>query len=167
MTVYTLMFGWSLGTIGVGLITVAVTATSGDWSALATNALCWAYCRSRPVMGFIIWFIATSPPSSFIFSCGFFNAMLAAGAVVLVLVFCWSRPGLFLRPHQQRLSAVRAAFTCSGVGMLNGMVITALIGLRPDWLKTTTTKPISRIRCRHGNTCDPCHLNPPCIRRGI
>ena len=39
VTVFTLMFGWSLGVIGVSLIMVGITATTGHWSALAMNTL--------------------------------------------------------------------------------------------------------------------------------
>ena len=34
VTVYTLMFGWSLGVIGASLIMLAVTVMHGDWAAL-------------------------------------------------------------------------------------------------------------------------------------
>ena len=47
--------------------------------------------------------------------------------------------------------------------MLTGMVITALIGLRPDWLKTYGDESrISARRCTGSNLNfrNSCHLNP-------
>ncbi|MBK8898053.1 MAG: energy-coupling factor ABC transporter permease [Candidatus Competibacteraceae bacterium] len=88
VTVYTLMFGWSLGVIGVSLIAVGVTVTSGDWSALAMNALLLgilpvstSYAVYRLVYRYLPRHLFI-----YIFLCAFFNAMIAAGAVILTLV---------------------------------------------------------------------------------
>ena len=62
--------------------------------------------------------------------------MLAAGAVVLVLVFLLVTTEVY---SFARISSDYLPFVPLYLfpeGMLNGMVITALIGLRPDWLKT-------------------------------
>lgn len=138
VTVYTLMFGWSLGTIGVSLITVAVTTTSGDWSALATNTLLLGVLPVSTSYG-IYYLVHRYLPHHlfvYIFLCGFFNAMLAAGVVVLTLVFLLVTTEVY---SFARISSDYLPFVPLYLfpeGMLNGMVITALIGLRPDWLKT-------------------------------
>ena len=62
--------------------------TSGDWSALATNALLLGVLPvSDQLWIYYLVHRYLPTPSSFIFSPGFFNAMLAAGVVVLTLVF--------------------------------------------------------------------------------
>jgi uncharacterized membrane protein len=138
VTVYVLMFGWSLGVLGVSLAMVAVTFTTGDWAALAANALLLGVLPASLSYGVYALVTHYLPRHLFvyIFLCAFFNAMLAAGAAVLALAL---------------LLVVTETYTVARIsndylpflplylfpeGLLNGMVITALIGLRPDWLKT-------------------------------
>lgn len=138
VTVYTLMFGWSLGTIGVSLITVAVTTISGDWSALAANALLLGVLPVSTSYG-IYYLVHRYLPHHlfvYIFLCGFFNAMLAAGVVVLALVLLLVTAEVYSFARISRDYLPFVPLYLFPEGMLNGMVITALIGLRPDWLKT-------------------------------
>ncbi|MBK7983401.1 MAG: energy-coupling factor ABC transporter permease [Candidatus Competibacteraceae bacterium] len=138
VTVYTLMFGWSLGVIGVSLIAVGVTVTSGDWSALAMNALLLgilpvstSYAVYRLVYRYLPRHLFI-----YIFLCAFFNAMIAAGAVILTLVtlLVFAESYTFSRISNEYLPFVPLYLFPEG--MLNGMVTTALIVLKPDWLKT-------------------------------
>lgn len=138
ITVYTLMFGWSLGTIGVGLITVAVATISGDWSSMAINALLLGVLPVSISYGIYRLVHRYLPHHLFvyIFLCGFFNAMLAAGAAVLALVILLvaTETYTFARISNDYLPFLPLYLFPEG--MLNGMVLTALIGLQPDWLKT-------------------------------
>lgn len=138
VTVYTLMFGWSLGVIGVSLIAVGVTLTSGDWSALAMNALLLGVLPVSTSYG-VYYLVHRYLPRHlfiYIFLCAFFNAMLAAGAAVLALValLVVTETYTFARISSEYLPFVPLYLFPEG--LLNGMVTTALIGLRPDWLKT-------------------------------
>ena len=72
----------------------------------------------------------------YIFLCAFFNAMLAAGAAVLALVILLVATETY---SFNRISSDYLPFVPLYLfpeGLINGMTITALIGVRPDWLKT-------------------------------
>ena len=138
VTAYTLMFGWSLGVIGVSLIMLAVTATNGDWAALATNALLLGVLPVSVSYGVYALVDRYLPHHLFIyiFLCAFFNAMLAAGATVLALValLVTTETYAFARINSEYLPFVPLYLFPEG--LINGMIITILVGLRPDWLKT-------------------------------
>ena len=137
-TIYTLMFGWSLAVIGLSLVTVAVTTMSGDWAALALNALVLGVVPVSISYGVYRLVHRYLPHHLFIyiFLCGFFNAMLAAGAAVLVLVILLVSAEAY---SFTRISAEHLPFLPLYLfpeGLLNGMLTTVLIALKPDWLKT-------------------------------
>lgn len=138
VTVYTLMFGWSLGVIGASLAAVAVTLLSGDWSALALNALLLGVLPVSTSYGIYTLVYRYLPHHLFIyiFLCAFFNAMLAAGAAVLALVILLvvTDTYTFARISHEYLPFLPLYLFPEG--LLNGMMTTALIGLKPDWLKT-------------------------------
>ncbi len=138
VTVFTLMFGWSLGVIGASLAAVAVTLMSGDWAALAMNALLLGVLPVSTSYGIYLLVYRYLPYHLFIyiFLCAFFNAMLAAGAAVLALVILLvvSDAYSFTRISTDYLPFIPLFLFPEG--LLNGMVTTALIGVRPDWLKT-------------------------------
>jgi uncharacterized membrane protein len=138
VTVYTLMFGWSLGVIGASLAAVAVTLLSGDWSALALNALLLGVLPVSTSYGVYTLVYRYLPHHLFIyiFLCAFFNAMLAAGAAVLALVILLvvTDTYTFARISHEYLPFLPLYLFPEG--LLNGMMTTALIGLKPDWLKT-------------------------------
>ncbi len=138
VTAYTLMFGWSLSVIGVSLVMAAVTFMSGDWSALALNALLIGVLPVSVSYGVYALVYHYLPRHLFIyiFLCAFFNAMLATGAVVLALVVLLVSTETY---SFGRISSDYLPFVPLYLfpeGLLNGMTITALIGVRPDWLKT-------------------------------
>jgi len=72
----------------------------------------------------------------YIFLCAFFNAMVTAGVVVLTLVtlLVLTETYTFARISDEYLPFLPLYLFPEG--MLNGMVTTALIALKPDWLKT-------------------------------
>lgn len=138
VTVYTLMFGWSLGVMGASLAALAVTLISGDWAALAMNALLLGVLPVSISYGVYALVYRYLPHHLFIyiFLCAFFNAMLAAGAAVLALVILLVLADVysFARISNEYLPFVPLYLFPEG--LLNGMMTTALIGLRPKWLKT-------------------------------
>lgn len=138
VTVYTLMFGWSLSVIGVSLISIAITATSGDWSALAINVLLLGILPVSTSYGIYCLVFRYLPRHLFIyiFLCAFFNAMLAASAAVLALMslLILSEVYTFTRISNEYLPFLPLYLFPEG--MLNGMIATVLIVLQPDWLKT-------------------------------
>lgn len=138
VTTYTLMFGWPLSVIGVSVIAVGVTVTSGDWAALGVNALLLGVLPVSTSYG-VYYLVHRHLPRHlfiYIFLCAFFNAMLAAGAVVLALValLVFAEIYAFARISGEYLPFVPLYLFPEG--MLNGMVTTVLIVLQPDWLAT-------------------------------
>jgi uncharacterized membrane protein len=124
--------------IGASLIMAAVTVISGDWAALALNALLLGILPVSVSYG-VYWLVDRYLPHHlfiYIFLCAFFNAMLAAGAAVLALVtlLVVTETYTFARISNDYLPFLPLYLFPEG--LLNGMTITALIGLRPDWLKT-------------------------------
>lgn len=138
VTVYTLMFGWSLGVIGASLIMTGVTVMSGDWTALAMNTLLLGILPVSISYGVYRLVYRYLPHHLFIyiFLCAFFNAMLAAGAAVLALatLLVLTETYAFTRLSHDYLPYLPLYLFPEG--LLNGMTTMALIGLRPDWLKT-------------------------------
>lgn len=137
-TVYTLMFGWSLAVIGASLLTVATTFMHGDWAALAMNALLLGVLPVSVSYGvyFLVHHYLPRHLFIYIFLCAFFNAMLAAGAAILALVtlLVVTETYTFARISSDYLPF--APLYLFPEGLLNGMIVTVLIGVRPDWLKT-------------------------------
>ena len=138
VTVYTLMFGWALGVIGASLIMTGVTVISGDWTALAMNALLLGVLPVSVSYGVYLLVYRYLPRHLFIyvFLCAFFNAMLAAGTAVLTLatLLVVNETYTFARISHEYLPYLPLYLFPEG--LLNGMTTMALIGLRPDWLKT-------------------------------
>lgn len=138
VTVYTLMFGWSFGVIGVSITAVGVTLMNGEWTALGINALLLGVLPVSTSYG-IYYLVHRYLPRHlfvYIFLCAFFNAMVAAGVVVLTLVtlLVLTETYTFARISDEYLPFLPLYLFPEG--MLNGMVTTALIALKPDWLKT-------------------------------
>ena len=137
-TVYVLMFGWSLAVIGVSLISVAVTFIHGDWAALAMNALILGIVPVSTSYG-VYWLVHRYLPRHlfiYIFLCAFFNAMLAAGAAVLTMAVLLIMTETYTATRISNEYLPFAPLYLFPEGLLNGMITTALIGVRPDWLKT-------------------------------
>ncbi|MCC6136532.1 MAG: energy-coupling factor ABC transporter permease [Candidatus Contendobacter sp.] len=137
-TVYTLMFGWSLAVIGASLLIVATTFMHGDWAALAMNALLLGVLPVSASYGVYALVHRYLPRHLFIyiFLCAFFNAMLAAGTAILALatLLVFTETYTFARISHDYLPF--APLYLFPEGLLNGMITTVLIGVRPDWLKT-------------------------------
>jgi uncharacterized membrane protein len=112
VTAYVLLCGWSLGVIGVSLAMVAVTFTTGDWAALAANALLLGVLPASISYGVYALVTHYLPRHLFvyIFLCAFFNAMLAAGAAVLALLM--SVPAAILGRNWRRNPGDRTRRRC-------------------------------------------------------
>lgn len=138
ITVYTLMFGWALAVLGVSLIMFGVTLLSGDWAALALNALLIGILPVAVSYAVYTLVFRHLPHHLFVyvFLCAFFNAMLAAAVSVLALssLLVFSEVYTCARLSQEYLPYLPLYLFPEG--LLNGMITMAIIGLRPDWLTT-------------------------------
>ncbi|HCB12541.1 MAG TPA: hypothetical protein DEP36_03080, partial [Gammaproteobacteria bacterium] len=111
---------------------------SGDWAALAMNALLLSVLPVSVSYGVYALVDRYLPHHLFIyiFLCAFFNAMVTAGVTVLTLaaLLIVTETYSFARISNEYLPFIPLYLFPEG--LINGMLITALIGLRPDWLKT-------------------------------
>lgn len=143
VTVFTLMFGWSLGVIGISLVILGVTLNGiGGLEAMSINALLLGVLpvsvsyaiyglvhRHLPRNVYIYVFI-------YIFLCGFLAAIVAAGAAVLAIV------GVLVMTDTYTLARITQEYLpflplyLFPEGLLNGMLTTVFTVLRPHWLMT-------------------------------
>ncbi|HXH04464.1 MAG TPA: energy-coupling factor ABC transporter permease [Candidatus Competibacteraceae bacterium] len=138
-TVFSLMFGWPLALIGTALTATALAAAGqGAWAMLAADGLLLAALpvtlahhiqrqvqRRLPRHVFI-----------YIFLCGFLGAIVSAGLTVLALVAALTLGGAypFARIAEEYLPFLPLYLFPEG--LLNGMLTTVFVGLRPQWLCT-------------------------------
>jgi uncharacterized membrane protein len=143
VTVFTLMFGWSLGVIGVSLATVGIALNGGGgWESMSLNALLFGALPVSISYG-IYQFVDLRLPHHvfiYIYLCGFGSAILAAGTVV------FSTISLLVVTNTYTLERMAGDYLpfvplyLFPEGILNGMLTTVFVGLRPQWLKTFDDK---------------------------
>ena len=139
VTVFTLMFGWSLAVIGVSLASLGIAFTAE--SGLETWALDALVLGVLPVsISYGIYHLVDRhlPHHIFIyiFLCAFLGAIVSAGAAVLALVavLVAAEAYTFARIAEEYLPFLPLYLFPEG--WLNGVLTTVFIGLRPQWLKT-------------------------------
>lgn len=139
VTVFTLMFGWPLGIIGVSLAALGValsqqTAVSvwplnsllfGVIPVLVSDAVYRLVRRYLPRHVFI-----------YIFLCAFFGSMLAACASVFAGTGYLVLSGAYALSYVGETYLPFLPLYLFPEGLLNGFLTTVFIGLRPAWLGT-------------------------------
>ena len=139
LTVFTLMFGWSLAVIGVALVMVGmVLQAGGGWETLGANALVLGVLPVSISYG-IYYLVHHYLPHHlfiYIFLNAFFSAIFSTAIAVLALVSILVVAQIYSAPRiaQEYLPFLPLYLLPEGV--LNGMVTTVFIGMRPQWLKT-------------------------------
>lgn len=139
VTVFTLMFGWSLGIIGVSVATLGLAVNGvGGWESLSCNALLFGVLPVSLSYGIYHLVQERLPHHVFIyiFLCAFAGGILAAGIAIAGAVGLLVAAGIY--PFD-RIAAEYLPFLPLYLfpeGVLNGMLTTVFIGLRPHWLKT-------------------------------
>lgn len=137
VTTMTLMFGWSLAVVAVTFVVTGITVNgSGAWESLALNALLMGIIPIVVTRRLLCWAREKLPHNFFIYI--FFNAFFAAGlsgvltglsaAGLLWLVGAHSLERLIY----EYLAYFPLMFFPEAV--LNGMLMTMLAGLRPNWV---------------------------------
>jgi uncharacterized membrane protein len=138
LTVFTLMFGWSLGVLGASLTSLVIAVQTGVLDALPLNGL---LIGVLPVsVSYAIYYgVHHYLPRHlfiYIFLCAFLGSIIAAGATVVALA-----SSLILINAYSLERVIQEYFPFLPLylfpeGLLNGMLTTILIGVRPQWLKT-------------------------------
>ncbi len=138
LAVYTLMLGWRLATVGVTLAHGLLAWQTENWTAFPLNALCLGVVPVAINQAIYVLVHRWLPPNLFIyiFACAFWGAMLSAGTALLLAIGLQVALGLQdgLRFYEQYLPFLPLYLFAEG--FLNGVLTTALIGVKPEWLKT-------------------------------
>jgi uncharacterized membrane protein len=138
-TVLTLMFGWRLALLGLSAVLFALTLNGdGGWSAFGLNGLMLA-ALPVAVSQLVYQQVDQRLPKHFfiyIFICAFLGAAAAMAATALASVVVLILSGVY---SLERLSYEYLPFFPLIVfpeALLNGMIMTLLVALRPQWVCT-------------------------------
>ncbi|MGF1525583.1 MAG: energy-coupling factor ABC transporter permease [Candidatus Competibacterales bacterium] len=136
LTVFTLMFGAPLGILGASVAATATAWWTETWQTLPLNALVMAVWPVALSHGIYRLVHALLPPHImlYIFLCGFFNAALTVTVALATTVaagLLWGETFPLLRNAWGFLPLYAFA-----EAFFNGVVITGLVALKPQWLQT-------------------------------
>jgi len=137
LTVYTLMFGWGPAALGASVVVLGQAVEDGEaYRLLAANALLLGVLpvslsdlvrrlsyRHLPHHLFIYLFVAA-----------FFGAIFSIGVTVLALTGALVLAGVYPLDWLASQYLPYLALFLLPEGVLNGMITTVLVGLRPQWL---------------------------------
>lgn len=138
-TALTLMFGWQLAIIGSSVIVLGVTLNGmGGWEAFGLHVLLLGVLPVMVSHG-IYRLVDTRLPNHFmvyIFLCAFLGAGLAMAVSAFMAVGVFTLSGTY---SLERIAYEYLPFFPLIIlpeALLNGMTMTLLVGLRPDWVST-------------------------------
>lgn len=138
-TLFALMFGWELALIGVSLVLVGTTLNGlGDWYSLPLNALLTGVLPVACGYGVYRLAVRFLPHHFFVyvivngFLCAALSMVLTVGASSLLMLCCGTHPEVGPM-HDYLLLVPMMSFA---EGFFTGMLITALVLFRPEWIAT-------------------------------
>ncbi len=138
LAVYTLAFGLRLSLVGVTLAHGLLAIDTGQWLAMPLNLLFLGMVPVAINRGIYTLVHHLFPPHIFIyfFACGYGGAMVSAGLAVVTALGVQVALGLLdgTRLMEQYLPFLPLYLFAEG--FMNGVITTALVGVRPEWLKT-------------------------------
>ncbi len=139
MAAFSLMFGWPLALLG-GAIVMAGCSFLGQagWQALGVNTLMTAAVPALVAHAALIASRRFMAPNFFvyIFVPGFFGAALGVLASVLLGAGLLVFSGVYDAAHLWHDYLPYLPLIMLPEAVLNGMVITALVAIKPDWVAT-------------------------------
>lgn len=139
MAVFSLMFGWPLALLGGTIIMAGYTFLGqAGWEALGVNTLMTA---AIPVLVAHVALMLSRrflPPNFFIyvFVPGFLGAALGVLASVMLGSSLLVMAGVYEAAHLWRDYLPYLPLVMLPEGILNGVIITALVAIKPDWVAT-------------------------------
>lgn len=138
-TILTLMFGWQFALIAISLVLLGVTLNGmAGWESFSINALVMGVLPVLLSHG-IYRFVDRKLPNHFfiyIYLCAFLAAALSMLASASSAVWLLAASGTY---SLEQIGYEYLPFFPLMVfpeALLNGMVMTALVGLRPQWVST-------------------------------
>lgn len=143
MTALTLLLGWRLAMVGA-LFPLVGSAVVGleSWESLGLNGLLLV---ALPIgISQAIWRLADRrlPPNLFVYilGCGFFGSLLAAGVARLAVGGVLLAAGMYSWQTLVDDYLVVLPLALFPEGIINGMVVSVLSALRPEWMATLDTR---------------------------
>ncbi|MEW6446457.1 MAG: energy-coupling factor ABC transporter permease [Pseudomonadota bacterium] len=139
MAAFTLMFGWPLALIGGSIVMAGYTLLGmAGWSALGLNTLMTAAAPALAAHAMLVLSRRTMAPNFFvyIFVPGFFGAALGVLVSVLLGAFVLVQGGVYDAAHLWHDYLPYLPLIMLPEAVINGMVLTALVAIKPDWVAT-------------------------------
>jgi len=139
VTVFTLMFGWSLGVVGATIASLGVALSGGSMlESLSLNTLLLGMLPVSVSYGIYRGVCRYLPRHVFIyiFVCAFLGGVMTAAVTVLCLAT------VLLGAETYALDRIAYEYLpflplyLLPEGLLNGMLTAIFIGMRPEWLST-------------------------------
>lgn len=138
-TTLTLMFGWEFALIAMGVVTLAITIDGGaGWESYTANALVMG---TVPVMmSYAVYRIVDRRlPNHFfvyIFLTAYLGGALSIVTTELAAVGLLTLSGVYSLSRLTRELLSYIPLLAFPEGFLNGMIMTGLVVLRPQWVST-------------------------------
>lgn len=139
MAAFSLMFGWSLALLGGALVTAGYSFLGqAGWTALGVNTLVTAAVPVLVAHGLLIFSRRHMAPNFFvyIFIPGFFGAALGVLASALLAAGLLVQAGVYDLTHLVHDYLPYLPLVMLPEAVLNGMILTALVALKPEWVAT-------------------------------
>ncbi len=139
MTLLTLMFGWDLAIVSATLALLGVSWVGLEsWQGFGFNGLCTIVLPALVSLGILRLVEARLAKNFFVylFCCGFLGAAISVG--IMGLAAALSLWGLDVYPWQQVYQeyVLLLPLIMFPEGLLNGIVMTAMMVFYPDWIRT-------------------------------
>ena len=139
VTALTLMFGWQYAALAVTLILLGTTLNGqGSWVSFGLNLFCMGAIPVTLTWALLRWAQRRLPHNFFIYV--YINAFLAAG--VTILATSAAGAGLLWLTDVHSLDWLGYHYLpffplmFFSEAVMNGMVMTLLVALRPDWVSS-------------------------------
>lgn len=139
VTTMTLVFGWPLAVLGATLALGAMgTMLEMDWAAFGVNALVTGAIPALVTHALARWVERRLPANFFIYVylCAFLGGVLAVLTSALLVAALLALSGAY---PLEKISYEYLAYLPMLVlpeGIINGMVVTVLVALKPEWVSS-------------------------------
>jgi len=143
MTTLTLMFGWDLAMLAGSLALLGMTLIGREsWDTLSINVLCSVIVPVLASIAVLRLVEAKLPRNFFVylFLCAFFGAGIATAVAGMVMALLLWADGVYAW-GKIYLEYVRfLPLIMFPEGLLNGIIMTAMMVFHPDWIRTFDAK---------------------------
>jgi uncharacterized membrane protein len=139
VTLLTLTFGWSLAVIGSSLVLLMTTLNgAGDWETFSVNALLMGALPATVTLSVLRLSERWLPPNFFVYVLvdAFLAAGLAMTATTLAASILFILSGIYILDQLSYEYLPYLPLVALPEALINGLLVTLLVGLRPEWVAT-------------------------------